>query len=302
MIFTLLLAAVLPAAGCHSINADHIYARDLAAAVPLFASLPPDLAIGYSPSPGWQRMFHAAELQRLAKANHLQGDVSEDVCFAWTMAVPEPDRIIAAMKKALAGRDVRIEMVDRSRMSAPPGELVFPPGGASIRSAAPVLWRGYVSYAGNRRFNVWASVLITVKGTRVVAVNPLHVDEPIGAGDIRAEPYEGPLLAVNAITDTKAAIGMTPRRPIAAGDPLFDNLLEPAKDVLRGDTVEVVVNGGGALIRTAGVAEESGNRGAMIVVRNTTSGRKFRARVQDKGKVSVVPGVAAGLIAKDQKS
>jgi flagella basal body P-ring formation protein FlgA len=302
MIFTLLLATVLPAAGCHPVNSDHIYARDLAAAVPLFASLPPDLAIGYSPAPGWQRTFHAAELQRLAKADHLEGAVSQDVCFAWTMAVPEPGQIIAAMKKALAGRDVRIEMVDRSRMAAPAGELVFPLAGASVRSAAPVLWRGYVSYAGNRRFNVWASVLITMKGTRVVAVNPLHAGEPIRAGDVRAEPYEGPLLAAATLSDAQAAIGMAPRRLIAAGDPLLENLLEPAKDVARGDTVEVVVNGAGALIRTVGVAEESGNRGATIVVRNTSSGRKFHARVEDKGKVSVVPGVAAGLIAKDQQS
>jgi flagella basal body P-ring formation protein FlgA len=247
-------------------------------------------------------MFHAAELQRLAKTNHLEGAVSQDVCFAWTLAVPEPAEMIAAMKKALAGRDVQIEMVDHGRMAAPAGELVFPLAGASVRSAAPVLWRGYVSYAGNRRFNIWARVLIAVKGTRVVAVNPLHAEEPIGAGDVREEPYEGPLPAVSALTDAKAAIGMLPRRPIAAGDQLFENLLEPPKDVVRGDTVEVVVNGAGALIRTAGVAEESGNRGATIMVRNTTSGRKFRARVEDKGKVSVVPGVAAGLIAKDQKS
>jgi flagella basal body P-ring formation protein FlgA len=141
-----------------------------------------------------------------------------------------------------------------------------------------------------------------MKGTRAVAVHPLTAGEPIRAGDVRAEPYEGPLLATATLTDAQAAIGMVPRRPIAAGDPLFENLLEPARDVARGDTVEVVVNGAGALIRTAGVAEESGNRGATIVVRNINSGRKFRARVEDKGKVSVVPGVAAGLIAKDQKS
>ncbi|MGA2183758.1 MAG: flagellar basal body P-ring formation chaperone FlgA [Bryobacteraceae bacterium] len=302
MMFTLLLAAVLPAAGCHPINSDRIYARDLAAAVPLFASLPADLAIGYSPAPGWQHVFHAAELQRLIKANHLEGTVSQDVCFTWNMAVPEPGEIIAAMNKSLAGRDVRIEIIDRSRMAAPAGELIFPLAGASIRSAAPILWRGYVLYSGNRRFNVWASVLITVKGTRVVAANPLHAEEPIRAGDVRVEPYEGPLLATATVTDAQAAIGMVPRRPIAAGEPLLENLLEPAKDIARGDTVEVVVNGVGALIRTAGVAEESGNRGAAIMVRNATSGRKFRARVEDKGKVSVVPGVAAGLIAKDQKS
>jgi flagella basal body P-ring formation protein FlgA len=302
MIFTLLIAAVLPATGCHPINADRIYARDLAAAVPVFSSLPPDLAIGYSPAPGWQRIFHAAELQRLAKANHLEGAVTQDACFGWTMAVPEPAQIVAAMQTSLAGRDVRIEIVDRSRAAVPAGELVFPLAGASVRSAAPVLWRGYVTYAGGKKFNVWASVTITVKGTRVVALKPLHAGDPIHADDIREESYEGPLLATATLTDAKAAIGMVPRRPIAAGDALVENLLEPPKDVARGDTVEVVVNGGGALIRTAGIAEEAGNRGATIVVRNATSGRKFRAHVEDKGKVSVVPGIAAGLAAKDQKS
>jgi len=302
MILTLLFAAVLPAAACHPVNADRIYARDLAAAVPLFASLPADLAVGYSPAPGWQRTFHAAELQRMAKANHLEGAVLQDVCFGWTMAVPEPDQIIAAMRKSLTSHDVRIEIVDHSRMPAPAGELVFPLAGASVHSSAPVLWRGYVTYSGTRRFNVWASVLITEKDARVVAVNALRADEPIHEGDIRAEPYEGPLLAPDALTDAKAAIGMVPRRPIAIGEPVAQSLLEPPKDVSRGDTVEVVVNGGAALIRTAGVAEESGNRGATIIVRNATSGRKFHARVEEKGKVSVVPGVAAGLIPKDQKS
>jgi flagella basal body P-ring formation protein FlgA len=302
MIPVLLLAVVLPAVGCHSINSDRIFARDLASVVPLFASLPPDLAIGFSPAPGWQRTFHAVELQRLAKANHLDGAVSQGACFAWTMAVPQPGDIITAMKKALAGQDVQIEVVDHSRMSAPVGDLVFPLAGASVRSAAPVSWRGYVSYAGNRRFSIWASVLITVKGTRVVATNALRAGEPIGAGDIREEPYQGPLLATATVTTVKAAIGMIPRRPIAVGDALMENLLDLPKDVIRGDTVEVTVNGAGALIRTAGVAEESGNRGATILVRNATSGRKFRARVEDKDKVSVVPGVAAGLIAKDEKS
>jgi flagella basal body P-ring formation protein FlgA len=302
MIPLLLLAAVLPAGSCRTINSDRIYARDLAAALPLFASLPPDLAIGYSPAPGWQRTFHAAELQRLANTNHLPGTVSRDVCFAWSLAVPEPADIVAAMKKSLAGRDVRIEVVDRSRQSAPLGDLVFPLAGASVRSSAPVLWRGYVAYSGNRRFTVWASVLITVKETHVVASNSLHPDEPILENDIRAVPYEGQLPAEGTLTDVKAALGMIPRRPIAAGDQLVANMLEPAKDVVRGDTVEVLVNGGGALIKTAGIAEESGNRGATIVVRNITSGRKFRARVEDKDKVSVVPGVANGLIAKDEKS
>jgi len=290
------------AAPCGVIDAERIYARDLAAAVPLFSSLPPDLPIGYSPAPGWRRTFHAAELQRLAAANHLTGAVSEDVCFGWAMAVPEPEQMIAAMKTALAGQTVTIEIVDRSRAAVPKGNLVFPLQGASLRSNAPVLWRGFDVYAGGRRLSVWASALITVKGTRVVAVNALHSGEPIRPGDIRAEAYAGPLLSPSIVSDVHSAIGQEPRKPIAAGETLLSNLLDPPKDVARGDTVEVVVNSGGALVRTAGVAEESGNRGTTIIVRNTTSGRRFRARVEDKDKVSVAPSIGVGLVGKDQKS
>jgi len=298
----LLLCFPAFAAPCQIIDAERIYARDLAAAAPLFSSLPPDLPIGYSPAPGWQRTFHAAELQRLAVANHLTGAVSEDVCFGWAMAVPEPEQMIAAMKTALAGQNVTIEIVDRSRAAVPRGNLVFPLQGASLRSNAPVLWRGFDVYAGGRRLGVWASALIAVKGTRVVAVNALHADEPIRAEDVRAEAYEGPLLSPSIVRDVQSAIGQAPRKPIGAGETLTSSLLDPPKDVARGDTVEVVVSSGGALVHTAGVAEESGNRGTIIIVRNTTSGRRFRARVEDKDKVSVAPSIGVGLVGKDQKS
>lgn len=297
-----LLCTPLFASPCYIVDAERIYARDLAAVVPLFSSLPPELPIGYSPAPGWQRTFHAAELERLAAANHLTGAITHDVCFGWAMAVPEPDRMIAAMKTALAGQNVTIEIVDRSRAAVPQGNLVFPPQGASLRSNAPVLWRGFDVYAGGRRLSIWASALITVKGTRVVAVNALHADEPVRAEDVRAEPYEGPLLSPSVVGDVKSAVGQVPRKPIAAGETLTSSLLEPPKDVARGDTVEVVVSSGGALVHTAGVAEESGNRGTTIVVRNTTSGRRFRARVEDKDKVSVAPSIGVGLVGKDQKS
>jgi len=294
------------AAGCHIIDADRIYARDLTAVFPVFSSLPPDLPIAYAPAPGWQRTFHAAEIQRLATANHLSLGMNADVCFGWAMAVPEPDRIVAAMKASLAAAfpadDIAIRIVDRSRAAVPKGDLTFPIQGASLRSGAPVVWRGFDVYANGRRLGIWASALIAVKGARVVAAHALHAGEPIRAEDVRAEDYQGPLLSTTAVSDVKSVIGLLPSRPIAAGDTLLTNLLEPPKDVARGDTVEVVVDSGGALIKTAGIAEESGNRGATILVRNTTSGRKFHARVEDKGKVSVAPSIAVGLVGKDQKS
>ena len=170
MIAALLLAAVLPAASCHEIASDRIYARDLAAAVPLFSTLPPDVAVGLAPIPGRQRVFRIAELRRIALTNHLPVDALADTCFEWKIAPPDPARIVEAMKKSLAGRETSIEIVDYSRAEIPRGELSFPPAGISAVSDAPVVWRGYVTYAESRRMNVWARVRITVKCTRVVAL------------------------------------------------------------------------------------------------------------------------------------
>jgi flagella basal body P-ring formation protein FlgA len=49
-------------------------------------------------------------------------------------------------------------------------------------------------------------------------------------------------------------------------------------------------------IESQAVAEESGGSGSLITVRNARSGRKFRAKVQEKGKVLVVPEGPTGLV------
>ena len=45
-------AAPQPSMACHPITADWIYGRDLVAAAPSFAGLPPELAVSHSPVPG----------------------------------------------------------------------------------------------------------------------------------------------------------------------------------------------------------------------------------------------------------
>jgi hypothetical protein len=65
MAFPLLLAMVSQPDGCYPVQDDRIYARDMTAAIPAFAGVPADFALGYAPAPGTRRVFKGAALERL---------------------------------------------------------------------------------------------------------------------------------------------------------------------------------------------------------------------------------------------
>lgn len=300
MILAFVVASLVQPAACHTIAADRIYARDLAAALPVFAALPPELEVGFSPTPGQMRVFHPPDLRRIAEAHGIHSDFTGDVCFAWQMAMPTHDAILAAIGKALAGRNAQVELIDQSQVAAPAGELVFPLSGLSGVSEDAVTWRGYVRYAGERRFMIWARVRVRVKENHVVANELLKPDQEVTPDQVRLAPYDGPLLRDNVLTTLAGAIGLVPRRPLPPGIPLTENDLERPRDVERGDTLMVIAEEGRARIVAQGTAEEGGRRGAVITVRNNASGKKFRARVEEKDKVLVIPGTSSGLAVEDK--
>lgn len=299
----LLLAALAPVAACHPIHSDRIYARDLAAALPLFRSLSPDMEVGFAPAPGQQRVFHVAELRHIAQANHLQSDdIAEGVCFAWVTEVPSRESISAAMYQALKGHNPHVEILDQSLLAAPQGEIVFPLSGLCGFSAEPVIWRGYVGYGANQRFSIWARVRVSVEESRLVATDTLTADEPVRGNQLRVDNYQGPLSREATVTDLNDAVGMMARFNVPAGTVLTKNMLEKPKEVERGDTVAVIVNTGRTHIEAEGIAQQAGGTGAVITVRNAKSGSQFRARVEGKDRVSVVPGGPFGLVTEGSKS
>lgn len=301
MILAFVVASVVHAASCHTIAAERIYARDLAVAAPVFAALPPDLEVGYAPAPGQTRIFHPPELRRIAAAHQLAADFPADICFAWQMAAPTRDAMLAAIGKTLAGRNAQVELLEQSLAPAPAGELVFPLSGLSGVSDQPLIWRGYVRYAGGKQYQIWARVQVRVKENHVVPTETLKPDLAITPDELRLEPYEGPLMRDKVFTALASVIGMVPRRPLPAGVALTENDLDKPRDVERGDTVQVIAEEGQARIETQGVAQDGGRRGATITVKNSTSGKTFRALVQDKDKVLVIPGTSSGLAVEEKK-
>jgi flagella basal body P-ring formation protein FlgA len=296
-------AASPPPMACHPITADWIYGRDLVAAAPSLAGLPPELPVSFSPVPGLERIFHPAELRRLAEAHHLSGArISENICFAWPLAPLTRERITAAIEHTLAGRHPRIEAVDWSLASIPAGELVFPLAGLSALSDKPVIWKAYVAYAGNRRFSTWANVRVAIREPHLVSTVALRVGDSISAAEVKTETYEGPLLREKALTASDDLTELRARRNVPAGTTLFESLFETAKDVERNELVTVMIEAGSAHIRTQGVAIWAGRRGDVISVRNPKTGRVYRALIEDKGTVRVVPGGAVGLVVEEKKS
>src|SRR5262249_13687092 len=108
--------------------------------------------------------------------------------------------------------------------------------------------------------------------------------------------YEGPLTRDRHFASLNEVAGMTPLSTINAGAVLTTNMLRERKQVERGDLVQVTVMTERTKIEAQGVAEEGGSSGSTITVRNAKSGRKFRARVQEKGKVLVVAEGPTGLV------
>ena len=188
------------------------------------------------------------------------------------------------MQRTIPG--ARIEIVENSRQLAPEGEIEFPRSRLQA-GAAGALWTGYVRYATSRRFAIWARVRVTLKIERIVAIGDLRPGKRIAAGDLMAATRdEFPGIETFPIT-VDEVIGRAPRVPIHAGSAIRTVDLDSPKEVLRGDTVVVEVSDGRASLTLEAQAESSGATGQSVLVRNPTSGKRFRARVEGKGTVSV---------------
>lgn len=276
--------AAVAVAGCLAVGAssDRILAPDIAPAFADAAALPLDAVVALAPAPGVERRFEIAELRRIALRLNLPAPERE-VCVGRPAAPLDPARILEALRAQLP--DARIELLDYDRHPVPEGALEFPLTGLR-QLPAGVLWNGFVRYGGRHRAAVWARVKAAAMATRVVATTGLRPGHPIDAASLAVEtrdefPAAGP---IPSTVDEVA--GKLPRRPIRAGTPIRAEWLTAPKAVERGDTVQVEVREGGALLQLTAQAKSSGSVGQTIPVLNTMSKKRFSARVEAKGRVT----------------
>src|ERR1035438_6658993 len=86
---------------CREVDGERILARDLAAAIPGFNALPPQLPVAIAPLPGSRRIMRVSELVSLARRNSIDLPAVGDLCFEWPMGPLEQAAVMQAMRAAL---------------------------------------------------------------------------------------------------------------------------------------------------------------------------------------------------------
>jgi flagella basal body P-ring formation protein FlgA len=87
--------------------------------------------------------------------------------------------------------------------------------------------------------------------------------------------------------DGEPIAGMRLKTGLRAGEPICKEDLEPAPLVGRGEKVAVKSTAGRVTIMTTGVAQQDGDLGKVLRIRNTRSGETFLAAVTGRGEVAV---------------
>jgi flagella basal body P-ring formation protein FlgA len=286
----LLVCAWALGGACLPVAGDAIRAGDLARALPAFGTLAPALEVGHAPAPGARRVFHRAELLRLARVHHLQAEPLEEVCFEWPLSRLSDESLTSAMRGSLGPEVTSLEIVDRSRFPVPPGELVFRPQGISPAPGADrtvFYWKGQLRYAGARTMAVWAKVRITAATWRVRARVALVRGEPVGDSQVELSRAEGSPFGGTYANAVAQVVGRVPRIAIPAGAPVRLSDLSTPPDIAAGERVEVEVRNGAMRILAQGRAERPARAGEIVPLVNPETGKRFEARAEARGRASI---------------
>lgn len=284
---TILLSAAVavapPTSTCIEPSSDRITAGEIAKAVPAVATEPQDRVVAYAPQPGFTRTLNIS---------------GAAVCIAWQMKAPDAGAFEAAMRNELpAGATVAVLEVSEFPIPVK-GEPKFPWKGLHVTSdTQPALWRGYIEYAPNAKFAIWARVDVRVPQSRVTAVSDIDSGTTVTADMIRTETVMAVPNAVrNAATDPATVIGRVARRPIHANSPVSDLALNRRIDIQKGDPVRVKIRSGSSTIGFDATALMSAAVGDAMSVKISDSGKTLRAMASAPGEATVVlPALAGGI-------
>ena len=293
-IIVLVAWAALAAAQCVPVSHDRILAGDLSASVPVLRSIDPGSAVGFAPAPGLTRVFAARELIEFAEGHGLAvpaGTVFSGICVVREAHPVSPDDLRAALLASIAVDGAGIDLLDYSLQPLPDGKLEFPVSGLNKPPAdaweSPVIWRGRLIYDGQHSFGLWAKVRIRVPAQWIVSRDAIAAGSTIRADQIKELPMRPFPFPASAVLSRSEVIGKITHRNIPAGQAILSTALDARREVNRGDRVRVKVDGGSAILSFEAQAETAGIPGDTVLVKNPTSGRSFRARVEGEGFVSV---------------
>ena len=121
-------------------------------------------------------------------------------------------------------------------------------------------------------WNVSLPITVTVWGRALVAASALAAGVSPSASDVREQEVELTREPTPPLTDLTQVGGRVLNRPIAAGQPLRQDMLRVAMSVQAGDPIKLVLLGDGFAVNADGQALAAAGDGQSVRVR-TESGR-----------------------------
>lgn len=155
---------------------------------------------------------------------------------------------------------------------------------ASLPGAAELKRNTTIKLSCPQQWQLYVPVRIDERYPLVVAKTALTAGTVLTATMLDIRLHDQLSTPGNAFTDINALIGARIKRQVQAGRAIRSNNLCA---VCSGDEVTVYSTVGASTIRTLGKAESDANAGEQVRVLNPRSGKRFRARVEAVGVVSV---------------
>lgn len=144
-----------------------------------------------------------------------------------------------------------------------------------------------VSCQSPRQWSLFVTARVQQFIDVVTARRPIPRNSTIQASALTLSERDVTRLRGDYFTRLQDVAGQTARTPIDNAEVISPRALEATLAVKRGDQVNLVVQKGGLIIRTKGIALEDGHLNEQIDVRNLRSGRELRGRVTAPGTVSM---------------
>jgi flagella basal body P-ring formation protein FlgA len=130
-----------------------------------------------------------------------------------------------------------------------------------------------------------------------VAARPIAKGAIVTAADVELQQVENAATATARRTPVRSIdelIGQQAGRAIQVGEAIYTDQVSAPVLVKRGETIDVIAQGGGIRVRTTARARQDGARGELIQVESSDTKERFDARVTGVKEATVLAPAASG--------
>lgn len=213
--------------------------------------------------------------------------------FAFTITGAEIETVaLDALEQALSerGETRRHELFLMQRAS----DLKLPEGVVDIKANLPVPIsylsltpvRAQIFVNGRLYRTVSFTARIKVYDSVIVANHDLRIEIPVTAEDFHIAE-----VAIDGrneyVKDVAEVVGLVPHRYIRGGSPVTKGYFQQPVVVNSGQRVNIIFNQNGVKVSAKGIIMTRARVGALVKVRNETSGKILTAQVIDANTVEV---------------